>query len=334
MEHQDPSSQLPGSDVKLIERIALVETQVKEGKRLALASAVAAIVLGSGGVFGFVQWAINGPAMGRQLNQIKLDTDRYNLEVKRQADTQARKTENLELQSKLHHEAVQSLTRELGVARSSGDRALMRNLARQLADRERSYRSVLAQLRGGIGLQAANPLSSSLRTLIDDSEVFEATMRRIADSGSLEAETPSRADDALKSALVMADSRRIRFPPFQEVTIEAHGPAGKTFVVVGSLSLNALSLENIEHISPYDPRIVIDLAQGRRARFVTPGKGFVDLELTFTKVQDGPMKTLQDDGEIKPGTLRSASQNRTGAVAELVELPQGLEITIASRRRQ
>lgn len=136
--------------------------------------------------------------------------------------------------------------------------------------------------------------------------------------------------------VVIENEHVLRFPSSYTVTLMAHTAPGYTIVVFGYLDVAVTSLKNLERVSPKDKRIYVGLKDGQTATFITPNVAqarFFDLEIPSVKIQNTPLETLQDPGDIKSGDLSSFSNKYGEPIsAQLSALPRDSSLTISWRK--
>jgi len=149
--------------------------------------------------------------------------------------------------------------------------------------------------------------------------------------------------------------RLIRVPHNYRVVIAAQGPTGYTIAVFGSLPAEIRALDKLERIGPKHPLIVVGLTNGQQASFTTPAKNdpinlrslsyeerqalaieqdlgkdkYYDFEIQSLRVQNKPLTSIQDEGEIDDGTARTVTNDKGEATSvEISGLPREFKLTI------
>jgi hypothetical protein len=249
-----------------------------EGKTRAKAGTVAkgvfAVLLGSGSVFSVVQWAVKGPEYDRQLQKLKVDQADADLK-KSQLDSRLESLKILETKASLyadvHDKEIESFKRELDRLKQTNDSQGVRRIAAQLAERERSYRDLIDQLKPLITVQAVQ--TTAVDRAIAESRSFETSMRALSTSSSNGAAATGESRPlAFEQPVFDHKNRHICVPADSRVTAHLAGGAPETHVMIaGTLEFPAITESGIERVSPTDTHVLATVAAGSDAVFSTFG---------------------------------------------------------------
>ncbi len=276
----------------------------------------------------------------------------------------------LELDKDLHNQTVNSLKQKIkALKETGGSSAQIATLRQQLADHEEANQQFVQSLLPIVRTQSYES-ADEVQRFLSESKRFQKELRsagpdvdRIGVSGSVPggrhearmdkgvADTYSRAPQKeLLSAGpdvdhpsvsgsdlgdVTFDDQILCIGRGQKVTIDYKGPPDKYSVLFGYVDVEVRQMENMTRLSAKDRRIVASLKSGDHASFITPQRTdspCVDFQIQDLKLQDKPVATLQDQGEISVVKFTPITSKKGTLLSLVFEDKSGTELDVTWER--